>query len=215
MKQILVYSDSLSWGIIPNTRQRQPFNKRWPGVLELSLNRLGDDVRIIENCLNGRRTVWEDPYKNGRNGLQGLSEQIEMHSPLDLVIICLGTNDFQSMHMLNAWHSAEGMRALVNCIRQAPIEPTMTTPPILIVAPPEITEPKGLIAPKFVGAELKCQGLSKALGKVAEETECAFVDAGTIITASQVDGIHLDEEQHLALGATLAEFVYPLLNKVH
>jgi lysophospholipase L1-like esterase len=34
MKQILVYSDSLTWGIIPNTRERLAFEDRWPGVME-------------------------------------------------------------------------------------------------------------------------------------------------------------------------------------
>ena len=85
MKQILVYGDSLSWGIIPTTRRRQPFDRRWPGVMELALNEAGHDVRVIEDCLNGRRTVWEDPYKRGRNGLAGIAERIEIHSPLALV----------------------------------------------------------------------------------------------------------------------------------
>lgn len=37
MQHVLVYSDSLSWGIIPTTRKRLPFDERWPGVLENTL----------------------------------------------------------------------------------------------------------------------------------------------------------------------------------
>jgi lysophospholipase L1-like esterase len=37
MHQVLIYSDSLSWGIIPMTRQRLPFDERWPGVMERAL----------------------------------------------------------------------------------------------------------------------------------------------------------------------------------
>lgn len=37
MQQILVYSDSLSWGLIPGTRKRLEFHERWPGVLENEL----------------------------------------------------------------------------------------------------------------------------------------------------------------------------------
>jgi hypothetical protein len=66
MIQILVYADSLTWGIIPSTRQRLPFAARWPGVLEAELSQAGYSVRVIEDCLNGRRTVWDDPYKPGR-----------------------------------------------------------------------------------------------------------------------------------------------------
>ena len=34
MQQILVYADSLTWGIIPETRERLLFDERWPGVLD-------------------------------------------------------------------------------------------------------------------------------------------------------------------------------------
>jgi len=36
MQQILFYSDSLSWGIIPNTRRRLSYVERWPGAMERS-----------------------------------------------------------------------------------------------------------------------------------------------------------------------------------
>ena len=94
MDQILVYSDSLTWGIIPNTRRRLQFSARWPGVLERALKEHGTEVRVVENCLNGRRTVWNDPFKAGRNGAEGMAQVIEMHSPLSLVVLMLGTNDF-------------------------------------------------------------------------------------------------------------------------
>ena len=84
MQQILVYADSLTWGIVPTTRTRLPFEQRWPGVLEAELTGKGRRVRILEDCLNGRRTVFEDPFLPGRNGLLGLAQKIEMHSPLAL-----------------------------------------------------------------------------------------------------------------------------------
>ncbi|MDQ2844082.1 MAG: GDSL family lipase, partial [Acidobacteriota bacterium] len=49
MHHLLVYSDSLTWGIIPNTRKRLPFDERWPGVLENKLNKAGQRVRVIED----------------------------------------------------------------------------------------------------------------------------------------------------------------------
>src|SRR5208283_6179489 len=113
MQHILVYSDSASWGIIPMTRRRLPFEARWPGVTELALTRQTPRrVRVIEDCLNGRRTVWEDPFKPGRNGLAGLAQRIEIHSPLSLVMLMLGNNDFQSMHPHTAWHAALGVATL-------------------------------------------------------------------------------------------------------
>ena len=205
MKQVLVYADSLSWGIVPGTRRRLPFDARWPGVLELALTAGGTPVRVLEDCLNGRRTVWDDPYKPGRRGIDGLAQRIEMHSPLALVILMLGTNDFQSLHDLNAWHSAEGTRALIGAIRAAPIEPGMPVPPILVVAPPPVTQPAGPLAPKFAGGNARCTGLADALADVCMQTGCAFFDAGGVVAASAVDGVHLDADAHRALGMALAE----------
>jgi lysophospholipase L1-like esterase len=212
MQQVLVYADSLSWGIVPTTRQRLPFDARWPGVMENTLNAKGAHVRVIEDCLNGRRTVWDDPFKPGRNGLQGIEQRIEIHSPLALVVLMLGTNDFQSMHAHNAWHSSQGIAALVSAIRTAPIEPGMPVPPILVVAPPEMTMPKGPIAPKFAGGETKCVGLAAAYQKVCEEMGCHFFDAGSVTTSSAVDGVHLDADQHRILGLALSNVVKGLLH---
>jgi lysophospholipase L1-like esterase len=210
MQQILVYSDSLTWGIIPATRKRLAFDARWPGVMEIALNERRQSVRVIEDCLNGRRTVWDDPFKPGRNGLIGLAQRIEVNSPLALVILMLGTNDLQSMHPHTAWHAAQGIATLVGAIRQAPIEPGMPVPPVLIVAPPPILIPRGPIAAKFTGAADKAVGLADAYRSIASELGCPFFDAGSVTPASAVDGIHLDADQHRTLGLALARFVASL-----
>jgi lysophospholipase L1-like esterase len=211
MQHILVYADSLSWGIIPTTRKRLEFDQRWPGIMEIGLNGAGKTVRVIEDCLNGRRTVWDDPFKPGRKGLEGLAQRIEIHSPLSLVVLMLGTNDLQSMHESNAWLSSQGIAALVTTIRQAPIEPGMPIPPVLIVAPPPIDVPKGPLAPKFEGAEHKFIGVSAAYRETAVALGCHFFDAGSVTPASRVDGIHLDADQHLLLGKAMVRVVAPLL----
>lgn len=214
MKQILVYSDSLSWGIIPMTRRRLDFEKRWSGVLENELLNSGIPVRVIEDCLNGRRTMYEDPVKPGRNGLIGLAQRIEVNSPLALVILMLGTNDFQFNHDHDASDAARGMTALINAVRNAPIEPGMPIPEVLVVAAPPITQPKGDIAAKFKDAEKKCIGLAAAYEQVCEETGCHFFDAGLVTSSSLVDGVHLDADQHALLGKALSAIASDILNGI-
>ena len=211
MEQILVYADSLSWGIVPTTRERFPFDQRWPGILEEDLRKQGRRVRILEDCLNGRRTVFEDPLLPGRNGLSGLAQKIEMHSPLALVVVMLGTNDFQSVHSHTAWHAAQGISTLVSTIRQAPVEPGMPTPPVLVVVPPPIQSPKGSIAAKFIGAAEKCAGLSQAYRDACAALDCECFDAASVTASSQVDGVHLDADQHAILGHALSGVVLRLL----
>ena len=212
MKQVLVYGDSLTWGIIPGTRKRLALEQRWPHVLERGLAQRGQPARIVEDSLNGRRTVWDDPFKPGRNGLAGLEQRIEVHSPLALVILMLGTNDFQSVHQNAAWQSSQGVAALVRAIRRAPIEPGMPVPGILVVTPPPIETPAGEMAPKFAGGRQRCTGLAEALQQVASDLDCAWFDAGRIIHASEVDGVHLDADQHEILGRALVPIVASLLD---
>jgi lysophospholipase L1-like esterase len=215
MLHILVYGDSLSWGIIPNTRRRLPFNERWPGVMERALVDGGRQVRVIEDCLNGRRTAWDDPFKPGRNALEGLEQRMEINSPLALVILMLGANDFQSVHQNNAWHSGQGVAAVIRAMRRAPIEPGMPVPPILVVAPPPITEPVGQpIWEKFEGAPARSERAADAYAAIAKEMACPFFDAGRIVSTSPHDGIHLDADQHQQLGLSLARTVAPLLEGV-
>jgi lysophospholipase L1-like esterase len=211
MQQLFVYADSLSWGIIPTTRNRLPFNQRWPGVLEGELLRMGKQVRVLEDCLNGRRTVFDDPFLPGRNGLIGLAQKIEMHSPLALTIIMLGTNDFQSVHPHTAWHAAQGVATLVKAVRQAPVEPGMPIPPVLVVVPPPIVTPRGPIAAKFVDAANKSLGLAEAYREVCLLLSCHYFDAGTVTPSSRVDGVHLDADQHSVLGKALSSIVEPII----
>lgn len=189
------------------SRHRFPFDKRWPGILEISLNQYGKQVRVIEDCLNGRRTMYEDPIKPGRNGLIGLAQRIEVNSPLALVIIMLGTNDFQANHNHTAQDAANGMRELIHAIRSAPIEPGMKIPEILVIAPPPIAEPKGDISTKFQGGDKKCIGLAESYRSFCESEKCYFFDAASVTTSSKVDGVHFDEDQHAAFGNAMSQYM--------
>jgi len=212
-QHILVYSDSLTWGIVPGTRRRLPFDSRWPGVLHNALNEGDVRIRVTEDCLNGRRTAFDDPYKPGRNALAGIQQVIEAQSPLNLVILLLGTNDFQSMHPPTAWHSAAGLAAVINAVCTAPIEPGMPVPPILLIAPPQLDHPRGPIGPKFASGDVASRGLTEAIQQVSEDTGCAFFDANSVTTSSTVDGVHLDADQHDTLGRALTPVVSRLLQR--
>ena len=211
MKQILVYGDSVSWGMIPGTRLRQPFEKRWPGVLEGHLLSAGISTRVIEDCLNGRKTVWDDPFRPGRNGAERLSEVIELSSPLALVIIALGTNDFQLPGVIEAWASALGIGRLIDIISRAPIEPGLKRPEILVLAPAKIEQPPGEYAPRFQGADERSAGCSDALQRIAATKSVAFFDINAVTGASLKDGIHLEGDQHAAVGAALDPIVQQIL----
>ena len=87
----------------------------------------------------------------------------------------------------------------------------MPLPKILIFAPPPFSIPKGPIAPKFEGAGAKSAGLARAYRAVAAELACDFLDAGEVTSTSTIDGVHLDADQHVTLGAAITRRVLDIL----
>jgi lysophospholipase L1-like esterase len=81
----------------------------------------------------------------------------------------------------------------------------MNVPPILLVAPPRIKEPRGGVAAKFAGAEARCAGAAEAYRQIAADEKCAFFDANTVIAVSPLDGVHLEAPQHAKLAQALVE----------
>jgi len=67
------------------------------------------------------------------------------------------------------------------------------------------------MAEKFRGADLKCAGLADAYAQVAASLGCHFFDAQSVTGTSDIDGVHLDADQHLRLGNALAEIVRSIL----
>ena len=113
MKTILCYGDSNTWGYDPANQTRYPRDVRWPGVLR---NGLGDGYIVIEEGLNGRTTVWDDPIELDKNGATYLRPCIQTHKPLDFVIIMLGTNDLKTRFSLPAYDIASGAGVLVDIV---------------------------------------------------------------------------------------------------
>lgn len=207
-KHVLCYGDSMSWGIVPGTRQRHSYEKRWPGILQ---KLVGPDVRVIEECLNGRTTAWDDPFRPSRNGKDLLLPLLHSHSPIDLVILFLGTNDLQNMYGVTAYESAQGAGALVDVIQSCRAEPMTVPPKALLVSPPRIVHPCGSMEEKFRNAEKKSSEFSYWYQRIANERGCFFFDAANVIQPSSVDGVHLDELQHQQFASGIHPCVAELL----
>jgi lysophospholipase L1-like esterase len=207
MKRILCYGDSNTWGYDPVTQDRFDKNTRWTGVLGKAL---GSGWEIIEEGLNGRTTVWDDPIEGYKNGQTYLIPCLESHRPLDLVILMLGTNDLKQRFSLSAYDIAEGVRVLVRIVQSSQAGPDGHAPRVLLLAPPP-TATLTDFAEMFEGAERKSQKFSIHYSRVAREMGCAFLDTSTIIVTSPLDGIHLEANEHRKLGQALALKVKALL----
>ena len=211
MKTILCYGDSNTWGMIPMTSPtsaaRHGPMDRWPMVMQEAL---GASFTIIVEGLNGRTTVFDDPidgpHKNGRTYLLPC---LESHSPLDLVIIMLGTNDLQSRFNLAPHDIAAGAGQLVQMVTADVRGQNGVEPQVLLVCPPRIG-PLKVFADVFAGAPEKSERLATCYRNTAQMLGCHFLDAAAHVSSSAIDGLHLESRQQHALGSAMAERVRPM-----
>ncbi len=206
MKSILCYGDSNTWGAIPKRQEvedtrRYSAAERWPGVLR---DRLGAGFVVAEEGLNGRTTALDDPYEGAhKNGLFYLLPCLETHQPIDLVVVMLGTNDLKHRFGLSAYDIACGAAALLDLILSRPCGRQAEPPRALLICPAPLARLDRL-ADMFANAGPKSQDLQTHYREAAERRGVFFLNAGDHIHSSDIDGIHLDADQHVLLGEAVA-----------
>ena len=133
MKQILCFGDSNTFGYIPGNGQRYPWGVRWTSILNEKLGL--ENYRVIEEGLCGRTTIFEDPLRDGRRGVDILPTVLETHAPVDLVVLMLGTNDCKSVYGATAEIIGKGISNLIVQIRAY-----AKTSKILLISPIHLGE---------------------------------------------------------------------------
>jgi lysophospholipase L1-like esterase len=209
MKSVLVYGDSQTWGRLPGVPERFPFEQRWTSVMAAAL---GSDVHVIVQGLNGRTTARTDPWKPYRNGLEHFDLQLITHAPLDLVIIALGSNDLQWHQHLEAFESALGAECLIERVVNYRGDPPSAPPPkVMLLGPPRITEPAGLLADRFREAGRKTDDQLRYYRELADRLGIPYMAMADVAQPSPIDGVHLDAAGQRALGLAMAPKVAAIL----
>ena len=206
-RTILCYGDSNTHGTMPmpdlGAMGRFGRNVRWTGQLAALL----PDWQVIEEGLPGRTTVHNDPIEGAhRNGLAVLPAILESHRPIDVVILMLGTNDLKQRFSVSALDIALSLEKLVLAIRGSGCGPDGAAPGVILVAPPPILEVQDL-GVMFAGGQAKSQQLGVRIAALARGLGVPFVDAGSLIGVSEIDGIHYDEPAMAALAQAFAQAV--------
>lgn len=207
-KTVLCYGDSITWGYNPADQNRMKTDQRWPGVLK---NGLDDDYMVIEEGLNGRTTVWDDPVNGGyKNGLKYLIPCLDSHKPIDLCIILLGTNDLKKRFSLSAMDISRGITQLVEVIKKSETGNGGVEPKILLLTPPYITKLSSF-SEEFGDSYKKARELPGYYAQIARDYNCEFLDTSKIIVASDLDGVHPDTGEHLKLGRAVLKRVKEIM----
>ncbi len=206
-RTLLLFGDSNTHGTIPmadlSDDGRFDRQERWAGRLQ----RLLPDWEVIAEGHPGRTTLHDDPVEGPhRNGLRVLPALLESHRPLDAVLIMLGTNDLKERFSVNAGDIALSVERLVAEIRASGAGPAGGVPGILIVSPPPIEE-VGCLAGIFAGGAAKSHRLAARLEEMAARNGLPFLNAGTLVKVSPVDGIHYDADANPVLAEAFASAI--------
>ncbi len=186
-------------------------DERWTCLLQ---KHLGDRYLVIEEGLCSRTTVFEDPLFEGKSALHYITPCIESHSPIDLLIIMLGTNDVKERFHANAPTIAMGMNRLVTKAIQSAAWGSKG-PNILVIAPPHIGQDhlKGVgTAAMGPGCPEKSRELAHYYPLYCTQPGVTHLDAQKLgCEFNRVDYMHLTRRGHASLAAHLAELVPPLV----
>ncbi len=219
MKTILCYGDSNTHGTLPidfdmmetpfiSSDYRLPREKRWTGILQ---RELGTEYYVIEEGLNGRTTVWDDPIEGiHKNGLKYLVPCLESHAPVDLVLLMLGTNDLKARFSVSAFDIASSVGVLINTIHQSSFGPGGKNPKVLLMCPAPLGK-MSYLAGLFTDGVKNSLELAKYYKKIAKLYGCDFMDVAEIISPSDIDGIHYEEKEVEKLGMELVKAVKKIL----
>lgn len=212
-KRIVCFGDSNTWGLIPGGLGRYDENTRWTGVVQ---NELGNDYQIIEEGMNGRTSMFEDPWYPHRNGYHALDTILITKKPLDMFIIALGTNDIKATR--SAFGARQGVAFIVSELLAANERLKYSDPIPVFENKPKII----VLSPILVRSDIKEINPDTYFGDVWQESysfaeqyarikdrfpEICVMDSSKYSEPSIVDGVHMDAESHKRLGMAVAEKV--------
>lgn len=195
MKNVLCFGDSNTYGYNPVFHDRYNFDIRWTGILS---QRLKDTtIHITEEGLCGRTTVFSDDIRPHRNASLILPLLLETHSPIDTVIIMLGTNDCKTKYHATPQLIAKGMETLINQIKSFNSRIN-----ILIISPILLADgvwEKGFdeeFGEESIAISKKLKSLYKNL---SQKCNCKFLAAEDYASPSTADREHMTPNGHAAL----------------
>jgi len=209
--RILCFGDSLTWGYDPATRARFDESRRWPCVMQ---NELGKGWKLVEEGQCGRTIATNDPAEGEKNGLTYLLPCLESHSPLDVMVIMLGTNDCKGKFHYSPMDIAGEMQLFLEKVQSYNRFRLANAMKVLLVAPPVIGEEieASWLGDSFGGLEARkksCQ-LAGWYERLAAAYGVSFLNAADYAAVSPVDSIHMDAENQVLLGEAIAKAVAAL-----
>lgn len=210
-KRVLIFGDSNTYGSPPTKFGRLGVDERYTGVMQ---SLLGDEYEIIEEGLSAR-TMCASDQETKEKGLVGVDYILPCfisHSPIDVLVINLGTNELKERFGLSAMQIRDNLARFCDAVlkKSEQLKERKRISPlfkILIVSPGYIDE--SLAGDGWKGAGVLSREIGELFKKYSEEKGFAFVDLGSVAEVGE-DGLHYTISSHKSIAAVLAEKVKSL-----
>ena len=215
MKNFLVFGDSNSWGFTDED-EGQRYDKRWPIVFVEYLNEIGISSNLREDSLPGRTTNIDDG-KDGihLNGSSVFKSSLLANSPIDIVLIMLGTNDLKKRFNREPEDIAKGIEQLIS-ISQTTFSGkgswhSQNLSEIIILCPPSIgklsNDSSWTNYNEWKGGFVKSQSLYHCYESICSKNKVQLINSNHLIRSSDKDPIHWSKSTHQIFGKELAEII--------
>lgn len=162
----------------------------------------GESVRIIEEGLCGRTTIFEDPLRDGRRGTALLPTLLETHDGVDVIVLMLGTNDCKTVFGASAEVIGKGIARLLDQIAAYAPEAK-----VLLISPIYLGEKvwqEGYDQEFSRESVIVSRNLQPVYEKIAAERHISFLPAASYVHCCDADQEHLNAAGH----KKFAEVVY-------
>ena len=207
LRRILFYGDSNTYGYDPYTLLGGRYHEtvRWTDVLA---GRLKDTWEVFADGQNGRQI----PRHTADYGYA--IRAINMHGPLSVFAVMLGSNDIFSMVPREDETRADRVTGRMgDFLREVEKSPAVQSDAtrILLIAPPKMRITPNFffgVMPEEEGDPMTALALSYR--QLAKERGYLFVDASAQDIDLSPDGVHLSPKGHGEMAAYLEQFLRDL-----
>ena len=141
-----------------------------------------------------RTTIFDDVFRVGRKGSESFPAILESHTPLDLIIIMLGTNDCKTVYGATAGIIGKGVETLIEQVKNYSPDSD-----ILLISPIYLGENvyKEGFDVEFSKESIQVsKNLEAVYEKIALKNNVHFLRAQDFVSCSEKDQEHLDAQAH-------------------
>lgn len=204
MKKIICYGDSNTFGYNPKDNSRFDENTCWTSILQKNL---GTEYEVINEGMCDRTGFVTNPKGFLFSAPKHFPKLISKSENIDMLILWVGTNDLQFQYDISISAIEKGLENLIKIGQEKAKN--------IIIIPPVVLDEKvleGFFNFQFDKTSIiKSRKVGRIYRTLANIYHCNYFDINKIVSPSDFDGLHYDENSHKIIGDNLTDFINKII----